>query len=162
MGKDYLYSLFEPQSTAIVGSDDCIDSAGQVVLDNPLHSAFQCKIHPVTPSCQTMQGQKAHPSLSPFDLAVDLEDITTSSLSSSTPIDDRGQHDIKVIIILTARFGKSGCRPDRKQKRIKKSRQDRNQMIGPNSPGLMRPPFGLNTTFNKNSNTKSILISSKY
>ncbi len=41
MGKHYLSSLFEPQSVAVFGASDRIDSVGQVVFDNLLNSTFQ-------------------------------------------------------------------------------------------------------------------------
>ena len=150
MGKHYLSSLFEPQSVAVFGASDRIDSVRQVVFDNLLHSAFQGNIYPINPSHETVQGQKAYPSIDAVGQPVDLAIIATPPQSVPALIDECGQHGVKAAVILTAGFGESGAAGlALEQEIVKKAQQYGIRMIGPNCLGLMRPGHGLNATFNK-------------
>ena len=128
MGKYYLYSLFEPQSTAVAGTGDCIDSVGLVVIEPLSFSAFPGKIYPVTPTARPFMVKRR---------ALPLPLLTMLSIwQLSPPRPCRALHPSKIAV-------------------------DMISSLSLNSLGLMRPLFGLNTPFNKNSTTKSILLSSK-
>ena len=138
MGKHYLSSLFEPQSVAVFGAGDRIDSVGQVVFDNMLHSAFQGAVYAINPGHETVQGRKAYPSIAAVGLPVDLAIIATPPQSVPTLIDECGRHGVKAAVVLTAGFGESGAAGlALEQEVIKKARQYSIHMIGPNCLGVI-------------------------
>ncbi|MDD3813476.1 MAG: hypothetical protein PHZ02_02430 [Desulfocapsaceae bacterium] len=82
MGKHYLCSLFELQTTAVSGASDCIDSVELIVIEHLPPSAFPSKLYPVTPSYKTVQGSEAYPSFDPVGQTVDPAIITPCSSQS--------------------------------------------------------------------------------
>lgn len=150
MGKHYLSSLFEPQSVAVFGASDKIDSVGQVVFYNLLNSVFLGGIYPINPKHQTVQGQKAYPGITSVGQPVDLAIIATPPHTVPNIIDECGRYGVKAAVILTAGFGESGSVGLALEREIiKKVQQYGIRMLGPNCLGLMRPALGLNATFNK-------------
>jgi len=63
MNKHYLTALFTPESIALYGASDRIDSVGGVVFKNLLTSGFKGRIYAINPKRDQVQGERAFSSL---------------------------------------------------------------------------------------------------
>ena len=92
MNTHYLASLFTPESIALYGASDRVDSVGGVVFKNLIKSGYKGRIYAINPKRSEVQGQKAFASLEDIDEPVDLVVVATpaSSIRSTTRTTARG------------------------------------------------------------------------
>lgn len=152
MGQHYLKPLFAPNSVAVFGASDRVDSVGQIVFQNMLQSGFKGTLFAINPKHPDIQGCKAYSSLSLINEPVELAVIATPPESVPNIIDDCGKHNVKAAVIITAGFGETGTAGKALERKVLDNAKRYNiRLIGPNCLGVMRPDIGLNATFNKGS-----------
>lgn len=152
MSQHHLTPLFAPKSVAVFGASDRIDSVGQIVFHNMLHSGYRGLLFPINPTHSAVQGCKAFSSIAQITETVDLAVITTPSGTVADIIDECGKHGVKAAVIITAGFGEvGGAGKVLELAVLEKAREYGIRIIGPNCLGIMRPDIGLNATFNKGS-----------
>jgi len=152
MKKHYLNKLFEPQSVAIVGASDRESSVGAQVLRNIREGGFQGEIYPVNPKHDTIQGLKAHASISDIDHPIDLVVIAIPAPAIPKVIRECAEHGIGAAVVLSAGFAEIGRRGQALQSEIVDvARTFDVRLVGPNCLGIIRPRVGLNATFAKSS-----------
>lgn len=152
MSQHYLTPLFAPQSVAVIGASDRVDSVGQIVFKNMLESGFKGGLYPINAKHATVQGQKAYASIEEVGEPVELVVIATPSQTVPDLIENCGKHGVKAAIIITAGFGEVGAAGQALEKAVvENARRYGIRLIGPNCLGVMRPSLGLNATFNKGS-----------
>jgi len=150
MGQHFLKRLFEPKSVVIFGASDRPDAVGALVFKNMLESGFQGDVYPINPKRDTVQGQKAYPSLEALGKTIDLAVITTPAHTIPAIIEDCGQHGVKAAVIISAGFREVGPQGMKLEKAVlENARRYGIRFIGPNCLGIMRPDIGLDVTFNK-------------
>lgn len=150
MSQHYLNPLFAPQSVAIFGASDRVDSVGQVVFQNMLESGFKGGLYPVNTKNPKVQGHKAYASISQIEEPVELVVIATPPRTVPGIIEDCGKHCVKAAVIITAGFGEAGAEGLAMEKAVlENARRYGIRLVGPNCLGIMRPEIGLNATFNK-------------
>ncbi|MFA5627547.1 MAG: bifunctional acetate--CoA ligase family protein/GNAT family N-acetyltransferase [Thiohalomonadaceae bacterium] len=150
MGQHYLKQLFEPQSVVVFGASDRPDAVGALVFKNMLESGFKGDVYPINVKRDTVQGQKAYPSLEILGKPVDLAVITTPAPTVPAIIEDCGKHGVKAAVIISAGFREVGPQGLKLEKEVlEQARRYGIRFIGPNCLGIMRPDIGLDVTFNK-------------
>ncbi len=152
MGHHYLKPLFSPESVAIFGASDRVDSVGQIVLSNMLKSGYKGALFPINPKHEEIQGNRAYASLFQVSEIVELAVVATPAQSVPDIIEDCGKHGIKAAVIITAGFSETGPAGQALERAVlENSRRYGVRLLGPNCLGIMRPDIGLNATFNKGS-----------
>ncbi len=152
MGQHYLKPLFSPESVAIFGASDRVDSVGQIVLSNMLKSGYKGVLFPINPKHKEIQGHKAYASLFQVSEIVELAVIATPAQTVPDIIEDCGKHGIKAAVIISAGFSETGATGRALECAVlENARRYGIRLLGPNCLGIMRPDRGLNATFNKGS-----------
>ncbi|ARO88870.1 GNAT family N-acetyltransferase [Nitrosospira lacus] len=150
MSKHYLNSLFTPKSVAVFGASDRPDSVGQVVFENMLRSGFQGTLYPINPKHPEVQGKRAYASIAEISEPVELVVIATPPQTVLGIIESCGIQGVKAAIIITAGLGAGGYGGAvLEEELLATARSYGVRLIGPNCLGIMRPPIGLNATFNR-------------
>ncbi|ADE15119.1 CoA-binding domain protein [Nitrosococcus halophilus Nc 4] len=150
MTTHFLHSLFEPQSVAVFGASDRPNSVGMTVFKNMLEAGFQGEIHAINPKRETVQGKPAYPSLEALGKPIDLAVITTPATTVPDIIEACGKHGVGAAIIISAGFREMGPMGRELEEKLLFQAQNYGvRLLGPNCLGIMRPPLGLNATFNK-------------
>ncbi len=158
MSQHHLKPLFAPNSVAVFGASDRIDSVGQIVFQNMLQNGYQGKLYPINPNQSEVQGCKAYSSLSQIFEPVELAVIATPAQSVPDIIEQCGLHNVKAAVIITAGFSEIGVAGKALERAMLENAQRYGiRLIGPNCLGVMRPDIGLNATFNKGNATKGNL-----
>lgn len=152
MGQHYLKPLFSPESVAIFGASDRVDSVGQIVLSNMLKSGYKGALFPINPKYKRIQGHQAYASLFQVSEIVELAVIATPAQTVPDIIEDCGKHGIKAAVIISAGFSETGATGHTLECAVlENARRYGVRLLGPNCLGIMRPDRGLNATFNKGS-----------
>lgn len=150
MLKHYLNVLFSPQSVAVFGASDRLDSVGGVVFENLRTGGFAGPVIPINPKRDSVQGVPAFSSLDKVGQPIDLAVICTPAATVPDIIDQCGKLGVKGAIILTAGFSEGGAEGKALEKKLlEAAAQYGLRFIGPNCLGAMRPGIGFNATFNR-------------
>jgi len=158
MNEHYLTSLFTPQSIALYGASDRLDSVGGIVFKNLISSGFSGRIYAINPKHDQVQGKKAFPSLDEIDEPVDLAVVATPARSIPDIVESCGEHGIKMMLILSAGFREIGPQGRRLEDQVTRLvKQYGIRLMGPNCLGIIRPDIGLNITFGNNNATPGSL-----
>ena len=151
MNTHYLSALFKPESVALYGASDKLDSVGGVVFKNLLTSGFKGRIFAINPRRDEVQGQKAYSSLDEIDAAIDLVVVATPAKSIPGIVEECGERGIKMMLILSAGFRETGAEGRRLEDRVTQQvKRYGIRLMGPNCLGIIRPDKGLNITFGNN------------
>ncbi|MEI8362905.1 MAG: bifunctional acetate--CoA ligase family protein/GNAT family N-acetyltransferase [Betaproteobacteria bacterium] len=152
MGQHHLKPLFAPNSVAVFGASDRVDSVGQIVFQNMLQSGYHGALYPINPGHAEVQGCKAYASIAEIIEPVELAVIATPAHTVPDLIEECGKHGVKAAVIITAGFGEAGAAGKALERAVLESAQRYGiRLIGPNCLGVMRPDIGLNATFNNGS-----------
>ncbi len=150
MNKHYLSPLFSPQSVAVIGASNRIDSVGWVVFKNMLDSGYQGKLYAVNPNHPEIQGQRAYAGIEQIEEIVDLAVIITRAVTVPNIIDTCGKHGVRFALVLSAGFSETGPQGAALERAIvENARRYGMRLIGPNCLGILCPATGLNATFSK-------------
>ncbi|MDX2427319.1 MAG: bifunctional acetate--CoA ligase family protein/GNAT family N-acetyltransferase [Xanthomonadales bacterium] len=151
MNTHYLTSLFTPNKIALFGASDRENSVGGVVFRNLLSAGFEGKIFAINPKHDTVQGEKAYATLTDIGEQIDLAVVATPASTIPAIVEACGEHNIKMMLILSAGFREIGAEGKKLEKRVTDLVERHGiRLMGPNCLGLMRPDKKLNITFGHN------------
>ena len=102
MSQHHLKPLFSPNSVAVFGASNNIDTVGQIVFQNMLKCGFKGKLYPINISHSEIQGCKAYSSISDISAPIELAVIATPPESVLAILEDCGKHNVKAALIITA------------------------------------------------------------
>lgn len=149
MNSNYLYSLFNPRSIAIIGASDREDSIGLKVYSNLINENFSGKLYPVNPKHTHVQGQPCFPSVNAIENIIDLAVIVTPADTVPNILVQCGEKGIGAAIIISAGFSETGESGKKLEEKLLAIAHRYNiHLIGPNCLGIMLPHINLNATFN--------------
>lgn len=152
MAENQLKKMFMPSSIAVFGANENTSSVGGIVLHNVLQSGFKGDVYPINPKHEEVLGRRCYPSLDALNKPVDLAVIATPAPTIPNIMDSAGRHGIPAAVVLSAGFSETGQEGKKlEQAVVENARRYGIRFIGPNCLGIMRPDFGLNTTFNRGS-----------
>ncbi|ALG68414.1 bifunctional acetate--CoA ligase family protein/GNAT family N-acetyltransferase [Beggiatoa leptomitoformis] len=150
MSKHYLKTLFSPTSIAVFGANNTEDSVGQVVFKNLLEGGYKGKLYPINPQFDKVLEQPCYKNLKSLGQPVDLAIITAPAKAVASIIEDCGEHDVKMAVIISAGFSETGLQGAKLEKKVVDlAKKYGIHFIGPNCLGFMRTEINLNATFFK-------------
>ncbi len=148
MGPHYLHRFFSPQSVAIVGASERIESVGYRLLLNMQEAGFDGALYPVNPKHPSLMGLPAYPDITSVPGELDLVVIATPAPTVPGIVRQCGDKGVAALIIITAGFGELGAEGLRLQHEVLAiAHRYGIRIIGPNCLGLARPSSLLNATF---------------
>ncbi|ASK35610.1 6-carboxyhexanoate--CoA ligase [Alcanivorax sp. N3-2A] len=131
-------ALFKPDSIALVGvSDDPGKTAGRP-LQYLRQAGFAGAIYNVNPGRETVQGEKAYPSLSALPAVPDHAFILTNTELAMAAVEECGRLGVPVATILATGFSESGPSGVEREQRLAEI-ADRYgiRILGPSSLGVI-------------------------
>jgi len=133
-----------PRSVAVVGASERVGSVGRVVLDNIVSGGFAGPIWPINPKYREIRGLPAFRNAAALPAAPDLAVIVTPAEAVPGVISELGEKGCRAGVVITAGLTReNGLR----QAMLDAARPYLFRIIGPNTVGLMIPPFKLNAGF---------------
>ncbi len=143
-----LSPIFSPQSIAVIGATETLNSVGRTILDNIVKGGFEGPIYPVNPKRDTVLGIKAYPSITAVPAAPDLAVIITPPATVPAIVKDCGAKGVKGVIIISAGFKEIGAPGVELERQVlEEANQAGIRIVGPNCLGVMVPAAKLNATF---------------
>ncbi len=130
--------LLRPRSVALVGvSDDLAKTAAR-----PLHylrrSAFAGRVYPVNPNRDTVQGEKAWPSVESLPEVPDHAYIVAPTEAALAAVEQCGRASVPVVTVLAAGFGESGPAGEAREARLRGIVAATGvRVVGPSSLGVV-------------------------
>ncbi len=148
MKPHYLSKLFLPQSVAVIGANDRVDSVGGMVFRNMLENGFKGRLYAINQTHSIVQGKSAYQSIEQIKTPVDLAVICTPANTVPDIIEACGKHGVPAAVVLSAGFseiGKLGVEIE--QLMLAKAKTYGMRILGPNCLGLIYTANGVNATF---------------
>lgn len=142
-------ALLNPRSIALFGaSDDAAKTAGR-----PLRflraAGFRGTIYPVNPRRETVQGERAWPSLAALPEVPEHVFVLTPTDTVLDAVRESARLGVKVITILASGFSESGPDGAAREAELRALSQSTSiRVLGPSSLGVIRPDAGLVLTAN--------------
>ena len=143
-----LSPIFSPQSIAVIGATETLNSVGRTILENLTKGGFEGPIYPVNPKRETVLGIKAYPSITAVPAAPDLAVIITPPATVPGIVKDCGVRGVKGVIIISAGFKEIGAPGVELERQVlEEANKAGIRIVGPNCLGVMVPSAKLNATF---------------
>ncbi len=143
-----LKALFAPETVAVIGATDRLDSVGRTLVWNLVSSPFGGTIFPVNPKRRNVLGIKAYPSVGEIPEPIDLALIATPASTVPDIISACIAAGVKTAIVISAGFRETGPEGIALEREIRnRLRGSSLRLLGPNCLGIMNPHRGLNATF---------------
>ncbi len=146
-----LKPMFYPKSVAVIGASNTPGKVGYAILKNLVEDNFLGKIYPINIKEKKVQGIKAYPSVLKVNGKIDLAIIVIPSKFVPFVMKECAKKGIKNAIIITAGFsevGKGGKSLEEEVKKIVK--ENKMNVVGPNTLGIINTGNGLNASFAAN------------
>ena len=145
-----LDAIFAPRNVAVIGATERANSVGRTLLWNLISHPFGGAVFPINPKRSNVLGIRSYPTIADTPDQVDLAVIVTPARTVPDVIEECVQAGVKGAIVISAGFkeiGEEGVQLE--QEILKKARQAKMRIIGPNCLGVMSPITGINATFAK-------------
>ncbi|MGA2247459.1 MAG: bifunctional acetate--CoA ligase family protein/GNAT family N-acetyltransferase [Verrucomicrobiota bacterium] len=143
-----LSPIFSPESVAVIGATETLNSVGRTILENLIKGGFTGPIYPVNPKRETVLGVKAYPSITAVPTVPDLAVIITPPATVPGIVKDCGAKGVKGAIIITAGFKEIGAPGVELERQVLEEASKAGlRIVGPNCLGVMVPGGKLNATF---------------
>ncbi len=138
--------IFNARGIAVIGASPNIRKVGGMVLDRLIKAGFKGRIYPVNPKYDEIGGLKAYPSVREVKEKIDIAVIAIPARNVIEVIDELGEKEVKVAIVLSAGFSESGNR-ELEEELLARARKNGVRIIGPNCAGISIPHMGLHASF---------------
>jgi acetyltransferase len=143
-----LSPIFAPQSIAVIGATETVNSVGRTILENLLKGNLPGKIFPINPKRDTVLGVQAYPSITATPETPDLAIVITPPATVPGIIKDCGIKGVKGAIIISAGFKEIGAPGVELERQVlEEARKAGIRIVGPNCLGVMVPGAKFNGTF---------------
>jgi acetyltransferase len=143
-----LSPIFSPQSVAVIGATETLNSVGRTILENLVKGGFAGPIYPVNPKRDTVLGIKAYPSITAVPAKPDLAVIITPPATVPGIVKDCGKAGVQGVIIISAGFKEIGAPGVELERQVlEEATKAGIRIVGPNCLGVMVPAAKLNATF---------------
>ncbi len=138
--------IFNAKSIAVIGASPNTRKVGGMVLDRLIRAGFKGKIYPVNPKYDEIRGLKTYPSVKEIKDKIDLAVIAVPAKVVIGVVDELGEKNVKVAVVLSAGFSESGNR-ELEEELLNHARRSGVRIIGPNCAGISIPHRGLHASF---------------
>jgi acetyl coenzyme A synthetase (ADP forming)-like protein len=141
-----LYSIFEPESIAVVGASNNETKWGGRILKNIL-SDFKGPVFPVNPKEKEVQGVLSYSSVLDIPDEVTMAVIAVPAQFVLDVAEECGKKGVKGLIVVSAGFSETGTEgAELEKKLLSVVRKYGMRMIGPNTLGIVNEPAHLNAS----------------
>ncbi len=143
--------MFYPKSVAVIGASNIPGKVGYSILKNLIEDNFTGKLYPINIKEKKIQGIKSYSSVLKISEKIDLAIIVIPSKFVPLVMNDCAKKGIKNAVIITAGFsevGKDGKSLEEEVKKIVK--ENKMNVVGPNTLGIINTENGLNASFAAN------------
>lgn len=147
--RGFFEALIRPTSVAIIGaSDDPGKTAGRAQRYLHRHG-YAGRVYPVNPGRETVQGDKAWPSVQALPEIVDHAYICVGTGSVMAAVEACAAAGIKMVSILADGFAEAGPEGEAQQRQLAEiARAVGMRLLGPNSMGMINCVNGIGLTVN--------------
>lgn len=143
-----LNTLFNPESTAIVGASRSPGKFGYNIVQNLINLGFQGKIFPVNPKTDEILGLKCYPSVASIPSTVDVVVMALPSPLVPEAMEECLNKEVRAVVIISSGFNDAGDWGRPLQNRVMElARRGNIRVVGPNTTGLLNPYSGFTSTF---------------
>ncbi len=143
-----LHVFFHPRNIAVIGATEAPHSVGRALLWNLINNPFGGTVFPVNPKRQSVLGIAAYANIAEVPYRIDLAIIVTPASTVPDIIGECIAAGASGAIILSAGFREAGNEGGAlEQEVLRRARDGRMRIIGPNCLGVMNPSRGLNASF---------------
>ncbi|NIO36582.1 CoA-binding protein, partial [Candidatus Bathyarchaeota archaeon] len=112
--------LFNPRSIAVVGASREPVKWGSIVLNNVVKGGYKGKVYPINPKAEKIQDLKSYPNVKKVPSEIDLSIIAIPATSGRIPevLEDCGEKNVKMAVVLSSGFGETGEEGRRAQEEL--------------------------------------------
>ncbi|TSH88834.1 acetate--CoA ligase family protein [Verticiella sediminum] len=145
---DRLDSFFAPRSIAIVGASDTPTKIGGIPLTYQLSYGFDGAIYPINPTRDTVQGQRAWPSLRAVGEPIDLAIFAIPAQQVEAALEDAIAAGVRNVVLFSAGYAEVDDAGRQAQERLAaRARAADIRFIGPNCLGFINIARNAYATF---------------
>jgi acetate---CoA ligase (ADP-forming) len=146
-----LNGMFNPKSVAIIGASNTPGKVGYAIVKNLIDADFEGKIYPINLKEKKVQGLRAYKSVSKVVGKVDLAIIVIPSKFVPFVMKELAKKKTKNVVIITAGFSEVGADGKKLQEEVAKIvHENKMNVVGPNTLGIINSTNGLNASFAAN------------
>ncbi len=138
--------IFNARSIAVIGASPNTRKVGGMILDRLIKAGFKGRIYPVNPKYDEIRGLKAYSSVKEIREKVDIAVIAVPAKNVINIIEELGEKEVKIAVVLSAGFSESGNRK-LEEELLTRARKYGVRVIGPNCAGISVPHIGLHASF---------------
>ena len=142
-----LNKLFHPESVALIGASDTVNSIGHVVLKNMLAGGFRGPIYAVNPKYKTILDRPCYQNIADLPSVPDLAVICTPAETVPGIITELGEHGTRTAVVISAGLNQEIDGISLHQKMLDAAQPFNFRILGPNCVGMLNPDIGLNASF---------------
>jgi len=143
-----LYSLFAPQSVAVIGASTTPGSVGNDVAKNLVESDFSGAVYLINPKTDTLFGRPCYPAIDAVPGTVELVIIIVPAKIVPSVLREAGERLVRAAIIISAGFKESGPAGLALEAEITAiATEYQITLLGPNCLGFINPSRYLNASF---------------
>ncbi len=147
----FLTNFFQPNSIAVIGASEKLNSVGMKVFKNLLEGQFAGQLYAINPKHVNVQNQPCFSSVKDVRAPIDLAIITTPNHTVEKIIKECGKKNIHAVVIISSGFSETGKEGKALEETILNiAQQNGVRLIGPNCLGIMNPHINMNATFDNN------------
>lgn len=157
LNTEKLKSLFDPDSVAIVGASNNLDSIGGRPLRYYQEHGFKGKIYPVNPKYDEIAGRKCYKSVSEIDEPVDVALIIVNFKLVLPVLQECVDKGVKNAIVYSSGFSEAGEEGRQMQEKVKELANNSDiNVLGPNCQGIVNLRTGNTSTFSASMEIKPL------
>ncbi|MGP6159427.1 MAG: bifunctional acetate--CoA ligase family protein/GNAT family N-acetyltransferase [Vulcanimicrobiaceae bacterium] len=139
--------FFKPSSVAVIGATERQASAGRTLLVNLLNSTLGGTVYPVNPKYEKVLGLTSFATIEAVPGRVDLALIATPEQTVPDVISACVRKGVRGAIVFSSGFKESGpAGTVLALEVLRRAREGRLRVLGPNSLGVIRPAGGFNAS----------------
>ena len=143
-----LDTLFAPRSIAVVGASEQTSKIGGIPLDYLLRFGYDGQLHAVNPRAGTVQGLRAHASLSAIGAPVDMAIVAVPQAQVAAVLDDAAAAGVRTMVLFSSGYAEMGAEGAAQQHMLAVRAQAAGiRLLGPNCLGIIRPSHQIYATF---------------
>ena len=134
---EFLSSLIEPRSIAIIGASENSNKIGGRPIFYMQRHGYKGKIYPINPNRSEIQGLRGYPSLAALPEVPELALVIVSGDAAVAAVDECAERGVKSAIVIASGFGETGEEGRAVQRGMaERARAKGMRIVGPNSQGL--------------------------
>ena len=138
MGRDWFEKVLRPESVALIGASNDPKHTGGRIQGYLSRYGYQGSVFPVNATRDTVQGQRAFPTVLAIEDPVDLAIITVPASQVAETLSACGQKEIGVAYVGTSGFSEVGGAGLALQTEVEQAAKEAGiRLLGPNGNGLI-------------------------